>query len=225
MAVVCSGNRASDSIALTFDDGPLLPYTGQLLDAFDEYAARATFFVRGSAVTAETSPLVLRAHDAGHEIGNHTHNHLSLPDAPREKVEAEIAATHGLLVELLASTPRLIRPPYGRGTGVVDELASALGYRATILWSVSPSDWDTPPPAAIVERVLAGENRDVRRACGCAERSPLSGAIVLLHDGCPRTGQGESRAGTVTAVRELVPSLQSLGLRLVTVSELLDEGA
>ena len=45
--VVCSGNDAGNAIALTFDDGPLSPYTEAILDAFDEHGAHGTFFVRG----------------------------------------------------------------------------------------------------------------------------------------------------------------------------------
>src|SRR5438477_10192323 len=224
--VVCSGNDAGNAIALTFDDGPLSPYTEAILDALDEYGAHGTFFVRGSAVTAHTSRLVLRARDGGHEVGNHTQNHLSLADVPVEEVEAEIAQTHELLGELLGSKPAVIRPPYGLGSATVNSCASALGYRATILWNISPNDWELPSAETIVQRVLDGENPDheeVSQHCRCLEQSPLAGAIVLLHDGCPRTGEHESRAETVKAVRTLIPRLQSLGLRLVTASQLLDE--
>src|SRR5205823_5738794 len=110
----------------------------------------------------------------------------------------------------------------------VDACSSAIGYRATILWNISPNDWEMPSAESIVKRVLDGENPDhdeVRRNCSCGDRSPLAGAIVLLHDGCPRTLERESRAETVEAVRALIPRLQSLGLRLVTVSQLLDEAA
>jgi peptidoglycan/xylan/chitin deacetylase (PgdA/CDA1 family) len=222
---MCSADDADKRIALTFDDGPLLPYTEQILDAFDEHQARATFFIRGGAVTERTSRLVLRAQQAGHEIGNHTQNHLALAGASPETIEAEIAATHDLLFQLLGSPPPVIRPPYGRGCAAVDLCASTFGYRATVLWNISPSDWSKPPPETIVSRVLAGENPDqgeVVQHCRYSERSPLTGAIVLLHDGCAREQEGESRFGTVKAVRSLLPELQSRGLELVTVSELLE---
>ena len=225
VAIVCSGEKGETRIALTFDDGPLIPYTEQISDALAAHGARATFFVRGGAITRNTSAVIEQARDAGHEIGNHTQNHSSLAGASPEEVEAELSETHDLLFELLGSKPRLVRPPYGRGSAAVDSCASALGYRATVLWSISPSDWTMPPADKIVSSVLAGENPpqgEITEHCRYTLRSPLAGAIVLLHDGCAPGQHGESRFETVKAVRTLVPHLQSLGLQLVTVSELLE---
>jgi peptidoglycan-N-acetylglucosamine deacetylase len=224
MAIVCSVESAGSRVALTFDDGPVIPYTDQILDALAEQDALATFFVRGGALTLSTSEIVKQAHSAGHEIGNHTQNHCDLSHTAGERIEAEILETHERLSELLGDPPRVIRPPYGLGSDAVDTFASLLGYRATILWSITPRDWERPPADTIVARVLAGENpphAEVARS-GCdAPHSPLQGAIVLLHDGALE--QGDSRSETVKAVREIVLGIRSRGLELVTVSELLAE--
>ncbi|WP_217234776.1 polysaccharide deacetylase family protein [Streptomyces sp. AC555_RSS877] len=50
-------------IALTFDDGPAVPYTGTLLKYLAQYKARATFFVVGQNVAAH--PEVVRAEMKG----------------------------------------------------------------------------------------------------------------------------------------------------------------
>lgn len=54
---------------------------GDLLAAFDEYGATATFFVVGD-ITEQHPEVVRRAANAGHEIGSHsyTHPHLSALD-------------------------------------------------------------------------------------------------------------------------------------------------
>ena len=205
--VVCSGETDRNVVALTFDDGPLIPETARLLDVLDETDARATFFVRGAAIDDETRSLVVRAARAGHEIGNHTHNHLNLEEADPATVAEEILRTHRQLAELTGMEPTIIRPPYGKGLEVVDEVAGAGGYRATVGWSVQADDWESPPAATIAERVLAGL---------------APGAIVLLHDGCSPIRTGQSRMGTVDAVRTLVPAIRERGFELVTVSQLLD---
>lgn len=59
---------------LTFDDGPSLVVTPQILDILDEYDIKATFFVIG--YMAERHPGILKAtYDKGHSIGNHTYSH------------------------------------------------------------------------------------------------------------------------------------------------------
>lgn len=43
MAIVCSVTNAGDRIALTFDDGPSIPYTEQILEVLASHGAKATF--------------------------------------------------------------------------------------------------------------------------------------------------------------------------------------
>ena len=207
MPVVCSVETNRNVIALTFDDGPLYPETDRLLDVLDEADARATFFVRGSAIDSDTKSLVVRAARAGHEIGNHTHGHVNLETADHGTVQEEISRTHFQLGELTGVEPTLIRPPYGKGLQVVDEVAGMFGYQATVKWSVQADDWESPPPATITKLVLDGL---------------APGAIVLLHDGCARTRQpGESRMNTVEAVQTVIPVIRERGFELATVSQLL----
>ena len=207
MPVVHSVETDRNVVALTFDDGPKNPETERLLDVLDEADAHTTFFVRGGAITEETKSLVVRAAHAGHEIGNHTHSHLNLENADRGTVREEILRTHHQLAELTGMEPTVIRPPYGKALEIVDEIASAVGYRATVGWSVDAEDWESPPAATIAERVLAGL---------------APGAIVLLHDGCTDTRADQSRMETINAVRILVSAIRDRGFELVTVSQLLE---
>ena len=195
-------------VALTFDDGPSRPWTELVLEALAELDVRATFFVQGAAVDDETSALVVRTAREGHEIGNHTHSHFSFDEVRDETVvRDELGRTHELLASLIGRPPDLVRPPYGRGTELVDAAASALGYRATVNWSIDPEDWDEPPAEEIVE-------------CVVEELHP--GAIVLLHDGSPLRERARSRSVTTEALATLVPEIRSRGYRFATVGELLD---
>ena len=63
------------AVYLTFDDGPIPASTPFILDTLREFDAKATFFMVGENV--------LRYHDlyndivnAGHQVGNHTFNHM-----------------------------------------------------------------------------------------------------------------------------------------------------
>ena len=207
MPVVHSVETDRNVVALTFDDGPLYPETERLLDVLDEGDAHGTFFVRGGAMDDETKALVVRTARAGHEVGNHTHSHLNLEAVDRATVAEEITRTHFQLAEITGREPTHIRPPYGKGLEVVDEIASTLGYHATVGWSVAAEDWESPPATTIAERVLAGL---------------APGAIVLLHDGCSPDRAGQSRMQTVEAVHLLLPAIRERGFELLTVSQLLE---
>ncbi|HXK19399.1 MAG TPA: polysaccharide deacetylase family protein [Polyangiaceae bacterium] len=66
---------APGEVVLTFDDGPQPLPTKRLLDALDEQGYKATFFVVGLWVRADTYQLVQRMAKSGHEIGTHTYSH------------------------------------------------------------------------------------------------------------------------------------------------------
>src|SRR5690242_6801060 len=63
-------------VALTYDDGPNDPYTGQLMDVLARHQVRATFFVIGRYVRQKPN-LVRALHRSGHLIGCHTMTHPS----------------------------------------------------------------------------------------------------------------------------------------------------
>lgn len=69
-------NHRERSVYLTFDDGPIPEATPFILDTLKEYGVHATFFMVGDNVR-KYPELYRRILDEGHQIGNHTHNHIS----------------------------------------------------------------------------------------------------------------------------------------------------
>src|SRR5262245_4232967 len=61
-------------VVLTFDDGPLQPYTTRVLDALAAECVKATFFMVGRMARGYPH-LVKRAAAEGHTIANHSQNH------------------------------------------------------------------------------------------------------------------------------------------------------
>jgi hypothetical protein len=77
-------------VVLTFDDGPLAPYTTRILDTLASNCVKATFFVVGGMAN-QRPDLVQREHSEGHTVGTHTENHpLNLASLPVERAEREI---------------------------------------------------------------------------------------------------------------------------------------
>ncbi len=69
-------NRHEHAVYLTFDDGPIPEATPFVLDVLKEHNIKATFFMVGDNVRKH--PLIYeRVKAEGHQIGNHTFNHIS----------------------------------------------------------------------------------------------------------------------------------------------------
>ena len=68
-------NRHERSVYLTFDDGPIPEATPFILDVLREHGVHATFFMVGDNVR-KYPDLYQRILTEGHQIGNHTHNHI-----------------------------------------------------------------------------------------------------------------------------------------------------
>jgi peptidoglycan-N-acetylglucosamine deacetylase len=164
------GPAGSKKIALTFDDGPLPPYSQQILDILRSRNAKATFFVSGK--DAERHPEILRRIcSEGHTIGNHAWAHPYLYFMSRAKCAEEIDRTQKVIQQTTGSTPRFFRPPYGaRWFGLYPVLRER-GLHL-VQWSASGDDWKLGADA-IVSSVRAG----IR-----------PGAVILLHDGRQKPG-------------------------------------
>lgn len=63
-------------VYLTFDDGPIPESTPFILDTLRRYGVKATFFMVGDNVRKYLE-LYERILAEGHQVGNHTHNHIS----------------------------------------------------------------------------------------------------------------------------------------------------
>ena len=91
-ASVVGEPRPSKRLALTYDDGPNDPYTGQLLEVLARHEVKATFFMMGKYV--EMRPAIAReVAEAGHVVGNHTYSHPNLIFVSQRELRSEIERT------------------------------------------------------------------------------------------------------------------------------------
>jgi peptidoglycan-N-acetylglucosamine deacetylase len=192
-------------IALTFDDGPNDPYTGQLLEILAEHRVRATFFMIGRFVRQR--PDIVRAvQSAGHLIGNHTMTHPWLVVCSPARVRQELADCNAALEDVLGQSVRYFRPPHGARRPDVLRAARELGL-APVMWNVIAHDWE---PEIRVDGVLGHVERGIAR-----NRRREFGSNIVLHDG-GQAGIGQDRSATVEAVRRLLPRLVSEQASFVT---------
>jgi peptidoglycan-N-acetylglucosamine deacetylase len=105
--------QQNQSVALTFDDGPVAGKTEKVLDVLKEYNIKASFFCIGKKV--EQHPDLLRRIDAeGHLIGNHSYHHGYTFDLQSSSmITKELADTDTVIASVINKKPRFFRPPYG----------------------------------------------------------------------------------------------------------------
>jgi peptidoglycan/xylan/chitin deacetylase (PgdA/CDA1 family) len=184
--------RDPAEIALTYDDGPNDPYTGQLMDVLARHHVCATFFVIGRYVRQK--PEIVRAlHHAGHLIGCHTMTHPRLMYMGSKRIRAEIADATALIEDTIGSRVRFFRPPFGARNPALFRVAAELRL-TPVLWNVTSWDWKAKSAAEIEGHIERGIARNQLRQ---------SGSNVLMHDGS-HMAMSSDRRRTVTATANLL---------------------
>ncbi|MGZ4780194.1 MAG: glycosyltransferase, partial [Thermoanaerobaculia bacterium] len=206
-------------IALTIDDGPADPYTGQILDELKKYDVKATFFLIGE--NAERYPnLVKRIWAEGHEIGNHSYTHPNIGAIPEQRARFELNATQRVFQSIIHRSTLLFRPPYNADAEpssaeevIPVKLATSLNY-VTVLEFLDPQDWNTEErqPDGSVHTRTAPEMLDTL----LKQLEIEKGSCILLHDG------GGDRTETVKLIPMLITELRKRGYTIVPVSSLMN---
>ena len=177
-------------VALTYDDGPSI-YTDQILDVYEEYGARCTFFIVGDRINWNEDQAI-REYELGCEQGNHTFGHNRLTDLDGDGMVETLDKTDEELIRITGKPSTCLRPPEGRYNDTLKDVCNA----PIILWSVDSEDWKSRDADTVCSRII-GKVKD--------------GDIVLMHD---------LYQSTADATERIVPALLDAGFQLVTVEEL-----
>lgn len=202
--VIWEVNTRKKMVAITFDDGPHPIFTPQILDILAKYNAKATFFVAGNKVK-RFPDILKRQVKEGHEIANHTYNHIYDRNITAAKLTAELDQTDKIIKLFTGYKPTLYRPVGGLYNDLIINSAIKNG-KLVILWSwhQDPQDWKSPAAGQISRHITKG----VR-----------PGNIILFHDW---TGSEFSQTSqTVKALENIMEYLYKNDYECVTVSEML----
>src|SRR5258708_11451819 len=105
------GDEHSNSVAITFDDGPIPGRTEKILDILKVHEVSAAVFCIGSRV-ADHPGLAQRIHEAGHVLGNHSYWHGMLFDLQTTKNMArEFRNPTQIIHPTIAANPNFFPPP------------------------------------------------------------------------------------------------------------------
>ena len=188
--------REDKMVALTFDCAYGEQNTDWLLDTLRSYGIHVTFFMTGNWA-GNHGPWIEKMLADGHEIGNHTQNHLRLSTQSPEKIIKEITSVSQTLWQNHHYITHLMRPPYGGRNVKVNTVTRYLGYEV-IMWGQTAKD------------ATEGWTGDAIRKLVIREVQP--GDIILFHNG----------ANTMHVyLKPIIEELISRGWTFGTVSELM----
>lgn len=189
---------ADHEVVITFDDGPLPPWSNKALDILQSQCVKATFFIVGEMANSFPD-VVRREFEAGYTIGTHSQNHPTgfeklTGDKLAYQIDAGIASVSAALGDPDDLAPFFRIPGFGRSP----EVEGALAERSLVVFSadVVADDWFRRITAAqIVQRAMS---RLEKRGSG----------VLLLHDIHP---------WTIAALPELLKELKDKGFHVVQI--------
>lgn len=193
-----TASEGDNLVYLTFDDGPTLSDTGELLDVLDTYGVKAAFFVTGEAMRKypESAREIV---ERGHLLGCHSVTHqyekiyANAASLEAEMIEWEqIAADAGITLK-----HRLFRFPGGSVSGYLTDykrltMTSMLTERGYTVydWNVVTNDslLNLRPDGVNAYDYIRETFADTLAKC-IRENEGKSGApvIILMHETVPET--------------------------------------
>jgi peptidoglycan-N-acetylglucosamine deacetylase len=179
-------------VVLTFDDGPLRPYTMPVLKALEDHCTQATFFIVGRMALADPA-LVRETAKRGHTIGTHTWSHMDLQKANPVRARGEMELGFSAVSKALGQpVAPFFRFPYLSSPRSMQDHARNRKFGVFSI-EVDSNDYRTKDPASVHRTVLA-QLQDKKKG------------IILFHDIQPST------AG---ALKGLLDELKSRGFKVV----------
>lgn len=158
-------------IYLTFDDGPVPGATEEVLDILSTYNINATFFCVGDNVRKHPR-IFKKVIEAGHQVGNHTYNHLKGWNTKNKDYLKNIADCAEAIEHAGNRSTRLFRPPYGKIS--MSQIRLLKDYKI-IMWDVLARDFERELSADIILKKIKTHTR--------------SGSIIVFHDSIKTIGQ------------------------------------
>lgn len=197
-SVYYCGNTGSNKVSLMVNVYWGTEYIEPMLEIFEKYQIKTTFFVGGVWVVKE-SEMLKKIYQAGHEIANHGYNHKEHKKLSMQNNLQEIQNTHEVVKSVLGIDMNLFAPPSGSFNQTTIDAAESLGYK-TIMWTEGRDtiDWRDKDSEVIYKRAI---------------RNCKGGDFVLMHP----------TEATKNALERIVKKLIEDGFELCSISQNLQQ--
>jgi len=194
---ISHGSRSMPQVALTFHGAGDKAMANKLLGILKSTQTPVTVFAVGAWLKADNS-IAKRILDDGHDLGNHTMNHLQSKTLSAAKLDSEISGCATELISLIGNHGKFFRPSGTQySTALIRKTALKYGYKKCISYDVDSHDYQDVGKASVVKNVMS---------------TVKNGSIVSLHFG---------HQDTIDALPTLLTQLHAKGLAPVTLSTML----
>ncbi len=154
--------RKEKVIYLTFDDGPIPDVTPFVLKILKDFDAKATFFCIGDNINKHPE-VFEQIKKEGHQIGNHTYNHLKGWETPDHIYLDNFKECQK------QTLTNLFRPPYGRiKKSQIKGIKSINPNTQIIMWDVLSGDFD--------------QNLSPEKCYKNVIKHTRNGSVIVFHD-------------------------------------------
>lgn len=188
---IYAGDRSTNYVSLMVNVYWGTEYLEQMLETFDKYGIKTTFFVGGTWVK-DNAELLKKMVESGHEIASHGYNHKEHGKISYSANYDEIKKCHDIVFETIGKNMELFAPPGGSYNSGTVSAATELGYK-TIMWTRDTIDWRDKDANLIYNRAVTGMK---------------GGDLILMHP----------TAATFSALENIILYAKNHGLVLTTVS-------
>lgn len=147
------------SVYLTFDDGPNIGLTEEILKLLSKYNAKATFFCVGKNAIAHPE-LLDKIKKEGHSLGNHSMSHQNSFKVPAKDWMQDV------LKPSPVSKLKLFRPPYGKMR--YRQYLELKKIYTIVLWDVLSHDFRPELSVNQITDLVINKSRN--------------GSIIVFHD-------------------------------------------
>lgn len=194
--IICSAATDKKEIAISFDDGPVVNHTPEILRLLQQEDIKATFFFIGNRIAGNENILTQIKED-GHIIGNHSYSHHFWFDMfSSKKMLQDMKAMDDELKRVTGLQPRLFRPPYGV-TNPNLKKAIINGNYIPVGWSVRSMDTVIKEEEKLLEKI----NRSIK-----------PGAVFLFHD---------TSKTTLNVLPAFIKEVKNRGYNIIPLDKLL----
>ena len=177
------------TVALTFDDGPTVKYTPQILAILKKYNIKATFFMVG--MNAKAHPELVRMVLAeGHAVNSHSMTHAMLTKLNDKALYEEIMGPQTVIQQIIHQKPVCLRYPFGASNAHVRQKIRDY-HIVPVSMGWNSFDYERPGVDKIINWVL---------------KNAHSGQVFLFHDGFNKREQ------TVAALPVIIEGIRKKGL-------------
>lgn len=171
-------------------------YILNMLDIFDKYDAKITFFITGKWAE-KNEDMVIEIYRRGHEIGNHGYEHKDYSMLDYQENKNQIFKCNEILYDIIGVDCKYFAPPAGSYNDNTLKAARDLNCDV-ILWSIDTIDWREDSTIEKIEyRVLSNVHNS---------------GIILIHP----------TNNTITALPNILKTLMDKGYKIGRVSDVIN---